>query len=661
VRVDEAQPEHVLPLQGAAADARSRLRAELRTALEDRELRALYDGLRDSLKTTAYRVRYALADTATMAIAAPGPADLDRYYRGHLADYSSFDSKSGAVTAKSLDEVRDEVRTRLVSERRFEQSRALAGKVLDGWARGRVDAAVLRRVRVVDGDPVLRGQRVDGTPVGALLGDSLAARMREIGPGLARSPLGWVAFDVYREVSQYAPSFAQCRGELAARRVARLQREEEEGARRLLEASPKRFVGGPVIHYTRAFVSPPPIFDVHLTRADVERYHREHLDQFSAPELVRASDILISPRDSTPEADREARARADSLLVRLRDGEDFAGMASRVTDDPATKGNGGDLGTFGRGAMLPEVERAVFAMRPGDLSAEPVKSSVGYHILKVREYAPMVARPLVQIYPDVAEQLATERADTLARQRADSLLLTLQSAAQGRELVRRLGLESYSYPYRNGDAASYPANLRSYYDRLEGLKPGQVLRMRPKIGNLGYALTWVDSISAPTTTTWEDARPRAIEAYRTDASLRMLAAKRAELDSLLQAGWSFDSIGVLWGGLRQAKDVFPGQPVLGVGTSGGLDTLLFGEHGTDGLAPGALSDWLTLPAGILRLRMKELHAPDAGAVTTRVESERRAETERALVGYFDELKKRFPVRILDPTLRDVALPPPQGR
>jgi hypothetical protein len=336
----------------------------------------------------------------------------------------------------------------------------------------------------------------------------------------------------------------------------------------------------------------------------------------------------------------------------LREGEDFAEMATRVTDDPATKENGGDLGPFGRGAMLPEVERAAFGMRPGDLSAEPVRSAAGYHLIKAREYVPMVAQPLSHIYSDVAEMAAQEKADSAAMQCADSL---------ARDAVRRLELDTYSYEYTSGEASKYPPTLHSYYQQLETLQPGQVLSLRPRIGGMGYAVSWVDSISAPAPSDWDKAREKALEAYRADAGRRAIGAKRAELDSLMQAGWSFDSIGVIWGGLRNANDVGPGQTIAGVGTSGLVDTLLFGLHGTDGLAPGVLSDWITLSAGILRVRTNQIRPPDAGALTARVEGERRTETERALVGYFEELKKRYPVRILDRTLRDVTLPPPPTR
>jgi parvulin-like peptidyl-prolyl isomerase len=661
VRVDENQPAHTLPLQDVAREIRSRLRSERRATQEERELRALYDGLQDSLKATAYLLRYAVADTAGLAPGRPGAAEIDRYYRGHLADYSSFSSRTGGVVAKSLDEVRGDVEARLQSERRLQLSRGVAGQLADTWARGRRDAAVERQLRLRDVGPLVPGLPADSGAVGRLLGDSLAQREGALGPGVARSARGWVAFDIYQEVPGYLPSFEQARQELASRRTARRLQEDEEGARRLFDASPQRFLMGPVIHYTRGFAFIPNVLTIHLTRAEVERYHRDHMDKFSAPELVRASHILISPRDATPEADREAKARADSLLVGLNEGEDFADVAARVTDDPATKENGGDLGQFGRGTMLPELERAAFLMRPGDLSSEPVRSPVGYHLIKAREYVPMVAQPLAQIYADVAETAAREKADSVAMQRADSLLRVLRNAGQARDAVKRLGLPTISYKHSSGERDKYPQDLHLYYQRLETLKPGQLLPLRPKFGGMGYAVTWVDSISAPAPPTWEKARDQALEAYRSEAGLRALEAKRAELDSLMQAGWSFDSVGVVWGGIQHAEDVIPGQRIPGIGIVGVVDTLLFGLTGTDGLSPGALSDWITLPAGIVRLRPSEIRPPDPNALTTRVENERRVETERALVAYFEELKSRYPVRILDRTLRDVALPPPPAR
>jgi parvulin-like peptidyl-prolyl isomerase len=661
VRVDEVQLAHSQPLAEVARDIRSQLRSERRATQEEHDLRALYAEMKDSLMVTGYRLRYALADTADLDPGSPTPAEIDRYYRSHLADYSSFSSQSGGVVAKTLEEVRGEVVARLQREHRLQSSRGAAEALLATWARGRRDAATERRLRLRDVGPLPIGVPVEPGPVGAVLTDSLTRRQGALGRGLARTPRGWIAFDLYQEVPGYLPSFEEARPRLARIRAERRLREEEEGARRLFDASPLRFAEGPIIRYTRAFVPIPSVLTVHLTRAEVERYHREHMDRFTAPELVRARHILISPRDASPEADREAKARADSLLERLRAGEDFATVATRVSDDPATRENGGDLGLFGRGAMLQELERAAFAMRPGDLSTAPVKTAVGYHLIKAREYVPMVAQPLPQIYADVAEAAAREKADSLAMQRADSLLLYLRTAAQAREAARRLDLVTLSYDHVSGDRSRYPQDLHLYYQNLEKLKPGQLLSLRPKLAGMGYAVTWVDSIAPPGVPVFEKARDRAVEAYRSEAGLRALDAKRAELDSLMQAGWSFDSLGVAWGGLLQSRDVTPGQRIVGIGVGGAIDTLIFGLHGNDGLEAGRLSDWLVLPAGATRVRGGGTRPPDANALTTHVVTERRAETERALVGYFEELKQRYPVRILDRKLRDVSLPQPPPR
>src|SRR5262249_25480620 len=147
---------------------------------------------------------------------------------------------------------------------------------------------------------------------------------------------------------------------------------------------PLRFSVGRRFHFTRLLVPTPPIDDVRLTRAEVERWHRRNLDKYSAPELVRASHVLVSPVNASAAADRAARVRADSLLAQIRAGASFSDIAARYSDDPATKDKGGDLGVFARGSMLEAFENAAFAMKEGDL-AGPVKTEVGYHIIRCTE------------------------------------------------------------------------------------------------------------------------------------------------------------------------------------------------------------------------------------------------------------------------------------
>jgi hypothetical protein len=86
-----------------------------------------------------------------------------------------------------------------------------------------------------------------------------------------------------------------------------------------------------------------------------------------------------------PELDTKVlRAKAEEILRRARAGEDFAKLADELTEDPSGKGRGGDLGWFGRGAMVKPFEDATFAMKPGELSGV-VETQFGLHVIKLEE------------------------------------------------------------------------------------------------------------------------------------------------------------------------------------------------------------------------------------------------------------------------------------
>lgn len=107
----------------------------------------------------------------------------------------------------------------------------------------------------------------------------------------------------------------------------------------------------------------------------------------SAPARVGARHVLIMHRGSerAPEGITrtrdEARARAQEVLTRARQGEDFAALARQFSDEPGAATSGGDLGVFGHGQMVPPFERAAFALAPGAIS-DIVETSFGFHVIK---------------------------------------------------------------------------------------------------------------------------------------------------------------------------------------------------------------------------------------------------------------------------------------
>jgi len=136
-----------------------------------------------------------------------------------------------------------------------------------------------------------------------------------------------------------------------------------------------------------------------------------------------------------PQPDSAARARArqvaESLVVELRRGADFAGAAKRFSADSASAVQGGELGWFRRGAMVKEFEDVAFSLRPGVIS-DVVATPFGYHIIRVERTQPaeVLARHIL-IDPEVSpEQVA------IARRLADSVRAALTRGASFDSLAR---------------------------------------------------------------------------------------------------------------------------------------------------------------------------------------------------------------------------------
>ncbi|MBI1798123.1 MAG: peptidylprolyl isomerase [Candidatus Eisenbacteria bacterium] len=658
VRLESLTPAHIAPLAEVSPEIRGRLRETANQHRDDREIEALYAQVADSLRAPAVRVRYATADTLAMDPGEPAEADLDRFYRGHLADYSSFDPQSGVIRSLPLADVRGDVGMRWRHERRIEMARALAEGLARSWSAGKRDAELERSAtRMRDIGPLPVGADVDTGRVGSAITDSISNHGATRHWAMAAYRSGYFVYHVYETIPSYKPTLEQARNALRERLQRRQEQSDLLAARALFDRDPPRWARGNTIHLSRFFVPPLDRIAVPLTRTEVERYHVNHMDLYSAPEMVEARHILISPTGPGPGADRIAHQRADSLLRAIRAGEDFSSVARRVTDDPATRGNGGDLGEFARGVMLPEFESAAFSLKPGQIS-EPVRTSVGWHLIRCVNHVPIYAQPLAWIYGNVGFDAAGEKADSIASHRADSLARNVHTPAEARAAARKLGLFVESNTHVSGDRHLAP-DIKPYLIALEDVKPGHLLPGARPVKGQGYVITWVDSITAPQAPGWESVRSRVLETYRLGAPARALEAKTAELDSMMASGWSFDSLGTLWGGLAHVPDALSGAGIRELsGSREVLDSLAWGAAGGPPLSTGAVSGWQTLPRERVRLRISERKMPDVAMLAQRIEIDRRAAADRGLKPRFEELRRRYGVRILDPKLEEVSLPAP---
>lgn len=156
-----------------------------------------------------------------------------------------------------------------------------------------------------------------------------------------------------------------------------------------------------------------------------EFWEQNRGSQPKRPETVSFRQIVIKPVPDSA-AKRIAYARAESLVVELRHGADFASAAKRFSDDSSSAVQGGELGWFRRGVMVKQFEDMAFHMRPGEISPV-VETPFGFHIIKVERTQPaeILARHIL-IMPEIsAAQVA------LAHKLADSLHSTLVIDAVG--------------------------------------------------------------------------------------------------------------------------------------------------------------------------------------------------------------------------------------
>ncbi len=185
----------------------------------------------------------------------------------------------------------------------------------------------------------------------------------------------------------------------------------------------------------------PKDFRPHVPEADVEKYYTEHTKEFETPRQVRASHLLVSvPQTGGSEAEDKARAKVADVIRRVKAGEDFGKLAGEVSEDPGSKAKGGDLGWVKKGEMVPQFEEALFNLKKGELTAEPVRTPFGYHAIKVFETKEESRKPLREVAPVIRERLAGEAADKAARARADEVRPPLQAAADFMAEGKRLNL-----------------------------------------------------------------------------------------------------------------------------------------------------------------------------------------------------------------------------
>ena len=147
-----------------------------------------------------------------------------------------------------------------------------------------------------------------------------------------------------------------------------------------------------------SFATERAIANVTVSDKDAEDYYNQNKDRFVAEESVNASHILVDTEE-----------KALEILAKIKSGEISFENAAMENSSCPSKANGGSLGDFGKGQMVPEFDSAVFAMEVGEITEAPVKTQFGYHLIKLNSKKAAEAMPFAEIAPEIKEALLGEK------------------------------------------------------------------------------------------------------------------------------------------------------------------------------------------------------------------------------------------------------------
>src|SRR5215510_641966 len=263
-----------------------------------------------------------------------------------------------------------------------------------------------------------------------------------------------------------------------------------------------------------------------VSDADAEVYYKEHRAEFERPQRLRASHILVRvPPTGGSEAENKSKAKVEEAIRRAKAGEDFGKLARELSEDTATATQGGDLGFVGKGEMVPQFEEAVFALKKGEISPQPVRTPFGYHAIKVVDVQDGGLQPFREVSARIKERLAAERSEKLAQAKADEARTALAAAKDFAAEAKKLGLEVKETTAARGDGLEGIGRDPQLEDAMFGLAIGGVSPVIKTTG--GLTILRVAEQFPAGVLPFADIKDKVVEAVKRERALSM-AEERAK-------------------------------------------------------------------------------------------------------------------------------------
>jgi peptidyl-prolyl cis-trans isomerase D len=318
---------------------------------------------------------------------------------------------------------------------------------------------------------------------------------------------------------------------------------------------------------------------VQVSQDDLRAYYDQHRDQYRTPEQVKVSHILIKTPLPGPDSKvdekgtAEAQRRAEDLLKQLKAGAKLEDLAKKYSEDPGSAKQGGSIGWIGKGQTVPEFEKAAFSLPKGQIS-DLVKSSYGFHILRVDDKQEAHMKTLDEVKSEIEPTLKHQKGQQVAQKQAEALLKDARATSLDAAAAKM----------------SIPVITSDFFgrkDMLPGLGPATQFmdavfttseKAPPDVApaSQGIVVFQLLAVKPAATPTFEEIRSRVEEEFKTERSSILLSQKLQELSDRAKSEHDLKRAAKELGATVKTSDlVAPDGQVPDVGSMAGQASVAF--------------------------------------------------------------------------------------
>jgi peptidyl-prolyl cis-trans isomerase D len=390
---------------------------------------------------------------------------------------------------------------------------------------------------------------------------------------------------------------------------------------------------------------------VQVTHDELQAYYNQHRDQYRISEQAKVSHILIKTPLPGPDGKvdekgvAEAQRRAEDLLKQLKGGANFEDLAKKYSEDPGSAKEGGSLGWIGKGRTVPEFEKAAFSLPKGQIS-ELVKSSYGFHIIRVDDRQDAHMKTLDEVKGEIEPILKQQKAQQMAQKQAEDLLqdakakgLDAAAAAKGAPVVTS---DFFSRKDLVPGLGPAPQFMDAVFTAAEK-SPAEMAAT-----SQGFAVFQLLGVKPQSTPSFEEIRSRVEEEFKNERANVLLTQKTQELSDRAKTGHDLKKAAKELGAeVKTSEFVGPDGQVPDIGSMTGQASVAFN------LKPGDISGPIETGANGVVISLLDVQAPadaDFAAKRDQIRDTLLQGKEQELFGLFvtnlrDQMEKAGKIKI----------------